>query len=390
MMEKLLSVIVPVYNVEGYIGECINSILEQSYRNLEIIIINDGSTDASLEICKSFALKDNRIRLISQENQGVVTTRRFGAELANGQYIAFVDGDDYLEPEMYSYMMRYMENVDLVVSGYFHHFSEVRIEKRYDDFEGAYTTKEQMQYVWKRMVYNMDEAEISDLTPSLWSKIFKTDLVRKIMEQMNPDIFYGEDAVFLYQYLLECKSVYFFKNALYHYRFRADSVCRSKNEKMLENINCVYCELKKVFEQHSMKDVLMAQLQKRTIYNTIDALNRYMGFSSAYRIPRFTICIENLKGQKLVLYGASYMGQDIMYELLNENIKPVAWVDKNYKYLQDQGLEVDSPNIIQTIEFDLIVIVVSKEGLANEIKKELLAMGVSEDSIMWKKPMKIY
>ena len=100
MNEELISVIVPIYNGEKYLAECVYSIINQTYKNIEILLMNDGSTDSSLSLCENFAKEDNRIRVINKKNTGVSDTRNKGVEMSNGKYILFVDCDDYLEKNM--------------------------------------------------------------------------------------------------------------------------------------------------------------------------------------------------------------------------------------------------------------------------------------------------
>ena len=109
MSKKLISVIVPVYNSEKYVNRCIDSILNQTYENLEVILIDDGSSDGSLKICESWAEKDNRIKILKQKNSGVSSARNLGIENASGDYVAFVDNDDWLRPEMYETMLSLAE-----------------------------------------------------------------------------------------------------------------------------------------------------------------------------------------------------------------------------------------------------------------------------------------
>ena len=386
----LLSVIIPVYNLEKYIEECVHSVCSQTYKQLEIIIVDDGSSDGSLDICQRLAGEDERIIVVTQKNAGVTMARKKGLSLATGEYVAFVDGDDYLEPDMYSHMMQNIAGYDLVASGYFYHLSDGCVEKRFDDFEGVYQTKKEMQQIWDKMIYNLEINKINSIIPALWNKVYKKELAQNIMEKVDANIFYGEDAVFLFQYLLECKSVFFYKEAFYHYRFRKESVCRSTNERMLENTSAMYLSLKAVFEDHDMKASLMEQLKKRTVDATLEAINRYMGVSLRYRVPKFIIDIEDLRGCRFVLYGASQMGQDVKAICLKEKIETVAWLDKNYQYFQELGLEVDSPCILDDLEFDKLLIAVSKESLAEAIKKELLEKGIREDVIVWKKPLVLY
>lgn len=390
MAEELLSVIIPAYNLEDYIEECVNSVRNQTYHDLDIIIVDDGSQDNTLDVCRRIAKDDKRVTVLTQENAGVTMARRKGLVHAKSEYITFVDGDDYLEPEMYECMMPYIANCDIVCSGYFHHYSNVRIKQISDDFVGAYKSKNQMEEIWSKMIYDLDKDVLHPVQTGLWSKIYKKELAISVLNKMDSKIFYGEDNAFLYQYLLRCKSAYFIRDAFYHYQCRETSVCHSKNEKMLENVSYLYHELKNAFETHDMRAELMAQLQKKIVVTTLVALNEYMGFSSQYRVPKYVIDVEDLRNKKILIYGASQMGQDVMFQLEKEKIATAAWVDKDYMFLRKQGLEVCSPNIIRDVDFDALLITVSDADLAEQIKVELVTSGVCEEHIIWKKPIKLW
>ena len=117
---KKISIIVPIFNIEKYLSRCLDSILEQTYKNLEVILVDDGSVDNSGMIADKYARKDQRIKVIHQVNQGVSAARNTGIDLATGDYIGFVDGDDYIEPDMYEILMRIIEEqqVDIAHCGY--------------------------------------------------------------------------------------------------------------------------------------------------------------------------------------------------------------------------------------------------------------------------------
>ena len=123
---ELISIVVPIYNVSEYLPECIESILNQTYSDIEVILVNDGSTDGSGAICEAYAKKDSRIKVITQKNCGLTVTRRNGVMSAEGRYIGFVDGDDWIEPDMYECLMDYMYNndVDIVTSAGYRNYSE--------------------------------------------------------------------------------------------------------------------------------------------------------------------------------------------------------------------------------------------------------------------------
>ena len=110
-----ISIIVPVYNAEKYIGTCIDSILKQTYQNFELLLINDGSSDNSLEVLNQYSKKDKRIRVIDQKNIGVAKTRNKGIQLARGEYIAFIDNDDYIDEDYLEQFMNVCNNQDIVI-----------------------------------------------------------------------------------------------------------------------------------------------------------------------------------------------------------------------------------------------------------------------------------
>ena len=120
MDEKLVSVIIPAYNIEDYIGRCLDSIISQTYKNLEIIVVDDGSRDHTGEILDNYAKKDRRIKVIHKENGGVSSARNKGIEAAEGDYIGFIDGDDLIESEMYKTLVDLLEeeNADIAHCGY--------------------------------------------------------------------------------------------------------------------------------------------------------------------------------------------------------------------------------------------------------------------------------
>ena len=136
MQEELLSVIVPVYNVEAYIEECIKSIQTQTYQNIEIVIVNDGSTDKTGAVCEKLALEDSRIKYVCQKNAGVTLARIKGLEIACGEYVVFVDGDDYIDERMLEQLLPFALTYDMVSCGYWQQRVNGDASTVYNYFEG--------------------------------------------------------------------------------------------------------------------------------------------------------------------------------------------------------------------------------------------------------------
>ena len=163
-----ISVIVPIYNAEAYLNRCLDSIINQTYSDLEIILINDGSTDNSLDICLEYASKDKRIVVYNQTNKGISKTRNKGIELATGDYIGFVDSDDIISPRMYETLYNLMTDEKCLIAGC-----------QYTKFTSSCKFKEDKNYI----SYTKEEALKKNLNEEisnfLWDKLIKEELYKE-------------------------------------------------------------------------------------------------------------------------------------------------------------------------------------------------------------------
>lgn len=389
--QTLVSIIIPVYNVAPYIEECIKSIQEQTYSRLEIIIIDDGSTDDSGEICEEFAKNDGRIQVIRQKNSGVVTARGRGVERASGKYIVFVDGDDWIEPTMVEVLMKKKRDADLVSVGVFEHLANGKTAEKLDRFmEGYYSKEKKISEIFKRMIYDKHTGKSQVFTPWIWNKLYLCDLVKKVYQEMDATIKFAEDSVFLYKYVLHCRSIVIDHQCFYHYRYRKESAIHSVNPCMLMDINRVYLALADDFRNHEAGSDLLFQLQKWVSRTTCLALNYHMGFDERACVPEFIADISGLEGKKIVVYGAGKMGQMAYKQLNRFGYSVVLWVDKAYEDYRGKEMEVMPPEEIHNKEYDVLLIAVSREDVVEKIKDELKGNGVPEEKILWKKPMSFF
>lgn len=219
----LLSVIVPIYNVERFLEKCINSILAQSFTDFELILVDDGSTDRCGAICDLYARKDSRIKVIHKENGGVVSARKAGLKAASGDYVSYVDGDDWIDRDMYRYMISnaFSYGCDLVMCDVEHEHSN---DKKKPDMTGAsletgyYSRKEIEEKIFPIMLYGGSFYSFG-IYPVIWNKLFKREKLIKHQFAIDDNIKNGEDAACVYPYFLETDSMYFMKHQyLYHYR----------------------------------------------------------------------------------------------------------------------------------------------------------------------------
>lgn len=232
----MISIIVPVYGVEKYLRQCIESIVSQSYTDIEIILVDDGSPDNCPKICDEYAETDSRVKVIHKQNGGLVSARQAGLEAANGEYIGFVDGDDRICPDMYETMadavLKY--SPDMVVSEFYCDF-ENRTESSSQCFsEGFYDKIGLLKEIYPVMLYSGSFYRFG-ITPNCWSKLFKAELLKKYLPNVDKRIKMGEDAAFTYPCLLNADSLYCIKKPLYRYRILNTSMSRGYDDK-LENI----------------------------------------------------------------------------------------------------------------------------------------------------------
>lgn len=216
MKHPLLSVIIPCYNSEKYIEKCLDSIISQTYNNLEIIVINDGSVDNSAEVCENIAHKDNRISIIYQQNQGVSLTRQNGIKIAKGEYITFVDSDDWIHPRMYEIMMNGIlkEKADIAQCGVCNVYClpNQKIEfkhRKYNLITDSYKKYNKIEGVLKIL----DDTEWQSYMPN---KIYKKTLFSNIIFPTNRIL--DEDLSIMHQIFHEANYSIYFKSEFYFYR----------------------------------------------------------------------------------------------------------------------------------------------------------------------------
>lgn len=196
----LISIIIPVYNVEQYLGKCLDSVLAQTYKNLEIILVDDGSTDNSGTICDEYKKKDRRIRVIHQINQGVSAARNAGLNIATGSYIGFVDGDDWLELDMYEYLLNLCFLYETEVSVCEFAYQELEYKPLYPK-DCCMRTRS-----WLANRYS---------SPAVWNKLFARSLIGDI--RFNTQVAMGEDSLFCTLVLSRTLNIAYGKEIKYNY-----------------------------------------------------------------------------------------------------------------------------------------------------------------------------
>lgn len=239
-MKGKISIIVPVYNVEKYLSKCIESIINQNYKDIEIILVNDGSTDNSGEICDKYMQKDKRIRVIHKINEGVSIARNTGLKVATGEYIAFVDGDDFVHEDIYTKLISIIDNskYDLVMCRFYRSFAN---EKNVIEQEPLRQGEYSKESIYKELILPMIGNDFNNIGKTLimgaiWRGLYKKEIINKNRIEF-PKIKIAEDMLFHLNYLLYCNYVYVEKKAYYYYRYNSNSATKKYITSLWDTLN---------------------------------------------------------------------------------------------------------------------------------------------------------
>lgn len=249
-MKELISIIIPIYNSEKYLKKGIDSILNQTYKNIELLLIDDGSKDNSKEICKNYEKNDNRIKYFYKKNSGVSDTRNYGLKKATGEYIMFIDSDDYIDKNYIECMYKSLKNykVNISISGF-----------ELDDFK--YKKIKSINY-GKTKLYNQEEIFIDYINNRIFSSSCKMLIKKSIINNLfETNLKYGEDFLFSY-YLTKNNNFVYVNNTGYHYYQNNNSATHEidkKNiKKYIEDNEYVFYKIDEINKKYS--DIIKSKL----------------------------------------------------------------------------------------------------------------------------------
>lgn len=386
-----VSVIIPVYNGEEYLEKCLDSVKNQILQDIEIICVDDGSTDGSLEIINRYARQDSRFKVIHKENGGLVSARKAGIALASGQYVGYVDSDDWIEPKMYQVLYRTaVENhADLVSSGYF--FEGNYITEHYDGVgEGLYD-ESRMDYLRENAIYD-SAAEDVGLRGSLCCKLFRTELFRTVQQEISEKLSFSEDKVCVLSYVLQCSRVYVLKQAFYHYIAHPSSMVHAADTNYLASVNEIYQSFVKLYEHPAFTRSMRVQAELYITEQLYKGINSRLGFvnSSLFWLDPYYLG-DIPQGARIALYGGGDLGCAYRRQLMGrKDLELAGCVDPAYESMRYSDFMVYSPEKLRQWEYDLVLITVKNPEKAAAIKKELVEAGVSEKKIRWYEQKEIF
>lgn len=381
-----ISIIVPVYNTESYLSKCLDSIINQTYKNIEVILIDDGSTDSSGKICDHYAEVDTRFQVLHTENKGLVSARKTGLACATGDYIGFVDSDDWIKKTMYEELLRLLQDsqADIVCCGAII-VSLSKQKKFYNRMKEGLYNLESLPKLYETMMF--DETENAPgILQSIWSKLFKKALLESCLIPVVNEITYGEDAAIVYPYCLKAKRIVVTNETYYYYRENPSSMCGGKNIEIFKKIDLFYKYMNQVFHGYPVEWKLERQLRLYMIHFVKMGLDKnfHLQCNNRYQLPYKQL----LDSKKIVLYGAGSVGRSYYEQLIEQDIwEIVLWVDKQGVGQIQNGHVISSVNSLYRAEYDKILIAVKDELMASDIRNKLLLLGIKNEKIVWIQPI---
>lgn len=381
-MDDLISVIVPVYNVEGYLCECVDSILAQTYKNLEIILIDDGSTDNSSRICDDYKISNSNVIVIHKSNGGADSARKAGIKIANGKYIGYVDADDWIEPKMFEMLHKYMvdNNVKVVESGIIDTNGDSH-SFRYPSFtEGKYTDEKFEKEIEPYMLYSGKFYRLG-IMASLCNKLFERTILTQYQMLPDPSDNIVDDTMVSIPCVAESKSIYITHDCFYHYRVRNNSVKHTTRPDFAEKIYKSYSDWNSRFKFAKRESNIGYQINMYLMYIL---LSKCPGiFDEPNSDTALTAYGEIPKTSRVIVHGAGAAGvqlADYVSKVFGSNF--VLWTDKNYINLS-KTLNVSDPKQILFKEYDFVLIGILWHERAESAIKDMIDMGVPREKILW-------
>ncbi len=276
-----VSIIIPVFNVECYLARCLDSILAQTFRDFEAIIIDDGSSDRSGEICDKYSLKDSRVKVFHTPNRGVSSARNLALKLAQGTYLAFVDSDDYVEPDMIELLYNAMisqQNIDCVLSSSFVETDDGKLLSILH--EGLANNSS--------ATCNAADPQLMFATPAMWNKLYRKSIIAENHIKFNPSVAIGEDLLFYLTYIRYCR--YFVcvsQKPLYHYIQRTSSVTKTGHRSKNESVILAFQILQTLYQKNGWYERYQNELEYLAIV--------HLFISTSVRAIRFGYDMELVK-----------------------------------------------------------------------------------------------
>lgn len=338
-VNKQVAIILPVYNVSKYLRCCLNSIVNQTYSNIEIIAVNDGSTDNSLDILKEYKMKDSRISIVNKKNGGLMSAWIEGLKYANSDLVTFVDSDDWIDVNLIEklYNAMYSNDSDIVISSYQEEWNNGKTKIIYNQFSSGYYEID--SFIFGKIINYDGKYRNRGLIINRWGKLIKKELLLKNIKYCDLSISYGEDVNIMIPVFGEAKSMYVINEPLYHYRMNQNSITHSYIKNMKNQIDTLYKHI-----QWYMEDT-----------------NQPLNVTEALKLDYLSLiisCMRNEAKNSNILIGA----KKILYEYFDDDWEKISYSTSIKKFSFINKLFISSLNNKSLLLISILLILVKLRG----------------------------
>ena len=306
-----LSIIIPAYNVEQYLEQCVDSVLKQDFKDFEVLLVDDGSTDSTGQLCDNYVAKDERVRVIHKRNGGLVSARKAGIKEAKGRYIGYVDGDDWISGDMYEKMCHQAEKegADIVICDFFSAYREKNTPMTHNMNGGVFERDELESKIYPSMLCKGQYFSFG-FYPALWCKIFRKEVIEANQLNVEERIKLGEDAACFYEAMLDARKVVYLKGEYcYYYRMRSSSISHSMVKEFYTND--IFLLLEGMNQEFQTREkwlkVLLPQLNLYACYMLDNMLTPHLRFNELFLKKNLQKELLKIKkhpiGSKVIQFG---------------------------------------------------------------------------------------
>ena len=378
--EILVSIVVPIYRVEKYLDKCISSIIRQTYTNLEIILVDDGSPDLCPQICDKYLMRDNRIKVIHQENKGLVSARKSGIKYATGEYLVYVDGDDWIDDEYIANYVNELEDEfpDILwsLASYREYDGDASLCGFINISKKDLNKKTVQDELYRKVIgkYGFQNA----ISYTLCMKCFKLSFLKNIQYSINDAISYDEDFCCMIRCLANNPKVLFIRNDGYYYVQRGDSINHEQSDRD-KNLIMMKDTLQYLNRMTGNTEILENIVRKQYMISQIyhGGVAKIQDNNKDDIVP----FINAKKHKKIILYGMGTTGKSLLqYFEKTKIVDVIGYMDVRK---QDRIINIPFVDIsdLNKLSYDYILVSVVKEYFAKEIQQNLYNMGIPRDKV---------
>ena len=380
-----VSVIIPVYDVAKYLRQCIESVLQQTFPDWEMLLVVGASHDGSTEICERYAEQDLRIRVLHQTGKGLVNARQEGIRAAKGFYVYYLDGDDWIESYALSEMVGAMQGYDLLIAAHYEEYGADSRKKQGSLPLRCYERQDITERILPTLCADFTK-ESWNVLPYVWDKFFVREFLLPAQLEVPADITIGEDLACVARYLMRANRVNVTDRAYCHYRQRLESSVRQRSDagSLLRSTvlldTCLADAMRQTLPPH-VADSVVKKMRRSQVDNTLlprcyDIWPDLAGDEDIFLFG------EIPEAARIIIYGAGILGASLYRALQRKDGNRVAgWLDRDAMFYQSQGWPVQLPEVIRQLTYDAVLVSLTKPEAQKCVVETLEQMGVPKHKI---------